>query len=153
MDRLGKIIYDAITADSALMQTVGNRVKSTCFEVSPTEKDNTQLPYLIVMDGDVFPSQTTKDDGWMPSTFTQPVSIEIGANSSNEVWDLMFAIMQAIANYIEQLAEDGHRVPYLLPGFPKANEKIAWDWTKPCYFNTVYYAADIDNTNNDEQEG
>ena len=44
MLRLDKIFFDAITADAGLMQAVGGRVKSTCFEVSPDEQDNPPQP-------------------------------------------------------------------------------------------------------------
>ena len=50
MKQVDEIIYDAIRADSALMEAIGNRVVSTCFEVSPDEKDNTPVPYIIVTD-------------------------------------------------------------------------------------------------------
>ena len=62
MLRLDKLFFDAITADAELMQAVGGRVKSTCFEVSPEETDNTPLPYILILDEGKQPSATTKDD-------------------------------------------------------------------------------------------
>ena len=53
MKSLDEIIYDAICADAALMEAIGSRVVSTCFEVSPEDHDNTPLPNIIVTDDGV----------------------------------------------------------------------------------------------------
>lgn len=151
MQRLGKIIFDALCANNELVQIVGGRIKSTCFEVPPMEQDNTPLPYIIITDDGMSPSQTTKDNEWMPYLFRVNVGVEIGATSSNEVWDIELKVMKAIADHMQNLAEQGIDTPYLNEGYPQT-EGIAWDWTKPCYFDTIHYQCDIENTNDDEQE-
>ncbi len=150
MLRLDKIIFDAITADAELMQAVGGRVKSTCFEVSPDEQDNTRLPYIIVIDEGKQPAQTTKDDEWMPSQWRVGAGVEVGAKSPNEVDALVMKAMKAIAAYISSLADQGEEIPWLNEGFPQT-QGVAWDWTKPCYFDVAHYQCDIDYTE-DEQE-
>ena len=50
MKQVDEIIYDAIRADEELMTAISGHVVSTCFEVSPTDADNTPLPYIIVTD-------------------------------------------------------------------------------------------------------
>ena len=151
MQRLGKIIFDALCANSELVQIVGGRIKSTCFEVPPMEQDNTPLPYIIITDDGMSPSQTTKDNEWMPYLFRVNVGVEIGATSSNEVWDIELKVMKSIADHMESLAGQGIDTPYLNEGYPQT-EGIAWDWTKPCYFDTIHYQCDVENTNDDEQE-
>ena len=64
MKQVDEIIYDAICADAALMEAIGNRVVSTCFEVSPTEQDNTPLPNIIVTDDGFQNLESTKDELW-----------------------------------------------------------------------------------------
>jgi hypothetical protein len=150
MLRLNKIFFDAIVADTDLMQAVGGRVKSTCFEVSPDEQDNTPLPYIVIRDLGKQPSQTTKDDEWMPSQWNVGAGIEVGAASPNEVDALVMKAMKAIAEYISTLSEQGEEIPYLNEGFPQT-QGIAWDWTKPCYFDIAHYQCDIDY-NDDEQD-
>ena len=147
MLRLDKILFDAITADAELMQTVGNRVKSTCFEVSPEEQDNTPLPYIVIRDLGKKPAQTTKDDEWMPSLWNAGAGIEVGATSPNEVDAIVMRAMKAVANYMQTLEGD---VPYLNEGFPQT-QGVSWDWTKPCYWDLAQYQCDIDY-NDDEQE-
>lgn len=150
MLRLDKIFFDAITADAELMQAVGGRVKSTCFEVSPDEQDNTPLPYILIMDEGKQPAQTTKDDEWMPSQWRVGAGVEVGAKSPNEVDALVMKAMKAIAEYISTLSEQGDEIPYLNEGSPQT-QGIAWDWTKPCYFDIAHYQCDIDY-NDDEQD-
>ena len=150
MLRLDKLIFDAIVADEDLMQAVGGRVKSTCFEVSPDEQDNTPLPYIIVIDEGKAPAQTTKDDEWMPSQWRVGAGVEIGAKSPNEVDDLMMKAMKAIAEYISTIADQGEEIPWLNEGFPQT-QGVQWDWNKPCYWDIAHYQCDIDY-NDDEQD-
>ena len=150
MLRLDKIFFDAIVADNDLMQAVGGRVKSTCFEVSPDEQDNTPLPYILILDEGKQPAQTTKDDGWMPSQWRVGVGVEVGAKSPNEVDALVVKAMKAIANHISTLASQGEEIPYLNEGFPQT-QGVDWDWTKPCYWDLAQYQCDIDY-NDDEQD-
>ena len=151
MLRLDKIFFDAITADADLMQAVGGRVKSTCFEVPPTEQDNTPLPYIVIRDFGKHPSQTTKDDGWMPYRWSVSAGIEVGAVSPNDVDSISIKAMQAIANHIQALASQGKDIPYLAEGFPQT-QGVEWDWTKPCYFDVVHYQCDVENTNDDDEQ-
>jgi len=150
MLRLDKIFFDAITADAELMQAVGGRVKSTCFEVSPDEQDNTPLPYIVIRDLGKQPSQTTKDDEWMPSQWNVGAGVEVGAASPNEVDTLVMKAMKAIANHISTLASQGDEIPYLNEGFPQT-QGVDWDWTKPCYWDLAQYQCDV-NYNDDEQD-
>lgn len=149
MLRLDKIFFDAIVADEELMQAVGGRVKSTCYEVAPDKDDNTPLPYIIVIDEGKAPAQTTKDDEWMPSQWRVGAGVEVGAKSPNEVDALVMKAMEAIAEYISNLSEQGKEIPWLNEGYPQT-QGIGWDWTKPCYFDVAHYQCDIDNTNVDE---
>ena len=150
MLRLDKLLFDAITTDAELMQAVGSRVKSTCFEVSPEEQDNTPLPYIVIRDFGKQPAQTTKDDEWMPSQWRVDAGVEVGASSPNEVDALVMKAMKAIANHISTLASQGEEIPYLNEGFPQT-QGVDWDWTKPCYLDLLQYQCDIDY-NDDEQE-
>lgn len=140
MQNLGKIFYDALQASDELMEAVGGRIRSTCFEVPPTDQDNTPLPYIIITDDGMSASETTKDGGWMPLVFRVQAGVEIGASSPNEVWDLEQKVMAVIASFVESTGEGD--VPELLDGYPQT-DGIAWDWTKPCYFDTIRYQCDV----------
>jgi len=151
MLRLDKIFYDAIVADDELMQAIGGRVKSTCFEVPPDEQDNTPLPYIIIRDYGKQPAQTTKDDEWMPSQWRVGAGIEVGAASPNEVDTLVMKAMKAVAAYISTLDAQAENIPYLNEGFPQT-QGVDWDWTKPCYFDIAQYQCDIDYYDDEQDE-
>lgn len=141
---LDEIIYAALTADPVLSILAGG-IHSTCIEVPPTDADNTPLPYIIITD-DPFQNQTgTKDNVWEGNVDSVQAGVEIAADSPKEVKRLRRLVRKAVANYIE--TADLENVPYLQN---LTNEGIAWDWTKPCYFDTLHYQADMDVNLNEE---
>lgn len=142
MKQVDEIIYDAIRADEDLMIAISGHVVSTCFEVSPTDADNTPLPYIIVTD-DGFQNQVeSKDDGWEGTEDRVSVGVEVAAESPQEVKRLILKVRQAVASYIGQMYDDGEDTPEL---DSLSSDGLAWDWTKPCYYQRLTYQC-ITNT-------
>ena len=142
MKQVDEIIYDAIRADEELMTAISGHVVSTCFEVSPTDADNTPLPYIIVTD-DGFQNQVeSKDDSWEGTEDRVSVGVEVAAESPKEVKRLIRMVRQAVASYIEQMYDDGEDTPEL---DSLSSDGLAWDWTKPCYYQRLTYQC-ITNT-------
>lgn len=142
MKQLDEILYDALRADSDLMQAVGGRIVSTCFEVSPEEVDNTPLPCIIVTD-DGWQNQTeTKDTQWEGTEDRVTASIEVDATSPREVKMLLKACRKAVARHVAALAEADEDIPYL--DSVQASQ-LAWDWMKPCYHQVLTYQCTIEN--------
>ena len=153
MKQVDEIIYDAIKADSDLMTAIGGRVVSTCFEVPPTEDDNTPIPNIIITD-DGFQAQIfTKDDIWDSDTDRVQATVDIAAASPSEVKQLAKAVRKAVNDYIHEMYEQGEDIPSLQS---LTSDGIGWDWMKPCYFKKLYYtcdvAADLDDDEADNQE-
>ena len=142
MKQVDEIIYDAIRADEELMTAISGHVVSTCFEVSPTDADNTPLPYIIVTD-DGFQNQVeSKDDSWEGTEDRVSVGVEVAAESPQEVKRLIKMVRQAVASHIEQMYDDGEDIPEL---DSLSSDGLAWDWTKPCYYQRLTYQC-ITNT-------
>ena len=148
MKSLDEIIYDAICADTALMEAIGNRVVSTCFEVPPAEADNTPLPNIIVTD-DGFQNQNgTKDCVWESGEDRVQVTVDVAADSPKEVKRLIRMVRRAIENQIILMSANNERIPELES---LSSGGLAWDWMKPCYYQHLYYQCtvpsetDIDN--------
>ena len=146
MKSLDEIIYDAICADAALMEAIGNRVVSTCFEVSPEDQDNTPLPNIIVTD-DGFQNQNgTKDCVWESGEDRVQVTVDVAADSPKEVKRLIRKVRRAIENQIILMSAANERIPELES---LSSGGVAWDWTKPCYYQHLTYQcttlSDIDN--------
>lgn len=142
MKQVDEIIYDAIRADEELMTAISGHVVSTCFEVSPTDADNTPLPYIIVTD-DGFQNQVeSKDDSWEGTEDRVSVGVEVAAESPQDVKSLIKMVRQAVASYIGQMYDDGEDIPEL---DSLSSDGLAWDWTKPCYYQRLTYQC-ITNT-------
>ena len=153
MKQVDEIIYDAIKADTDIMTAIGGRVVSTCFEVPPTEDDNTPIPNIIITD-DGFQAQIfTKDDIWDSDTDRVQATVDIAAASPSEVKRLAKDVRKAVNNYIHAMYEDGEDIPSLQS---LTSDGIAWDWMKPCYHTKLYYtcdvAADLGDDEADNQE-
>lgn len=148
MQDLDLIIFTALTNDEAIVQAVGNRVKSTAFEVPPTEADNTPLPYIIVTDDGFQNQDGTKDSVWESAEDQVQATIEIAADSPNEVKRLTRLCRKAVSSHIEQILSSGEDAPMLNN---LHSDGIAWDWSKPCYFTHLIYNCTI-STDDYEQE-
>lgn len=149
MKSVDEIIYDAICADTALMEAIGSRVVSTCFEVPPAEADNTPLPNIIVTD-DGFQNQTgTKDNIWESGEDRVQVTVDVAADSPKEVKRLIRKVRRAIENQIILMSAANERIPELES---LSSGGVAWDWMKPCYYQHLTYQcttlSDIDNEQN-----
>jgi len=142
MKQVDEIIYDAIRADEEIMTAISSHVVSTCFEVSPTDADNTPLPYIIVTD-DGFQNQIeSKDDSWEGTEDRVSVGVEVAAESPQEVKRLIKIVRQAVASYIGQMYDEGEDIPELES---LSSDGLAWDWLKPCYYQRLTYQCIINN--------
>ena len=149
MKQVDEIIYDAIQADSDLMVAIGNRVVSTCFEVSPTDVDNTPIPYIIVTD-DGFQNQVgSKDTVWESGEDRVQVGVEVAAESPAEVKRLIRMVRRAVETYVVGLYEQDETTPELES---LSSDGLAWDWMKPCYFQRLTYSCITKSSTDDEQE-
>lgn len=146
---LDEIIYAALTANETLSSETGGRIYSTCIEVPPTDDDNTPLPYIIIMEEPSQNDQGTKDSVWESNTDIVNVGVIVNATSPSEVKRLRKLVRASIGSYVESMTDD---IPYLRQA---SRDGINWDWTKPCYYDTLHYQCDMQidlNENEDEQE-
>ena len=113
MLELDEILYNAILADADLMAAVDGRVESTCFEVSPDEQDNTQLPCIIVTDDGLTNNLGTKDTEWESDEDRVQASIEVDAESPKAVKQLLRMVRRAVANHIRTMDDSDEEIPCL----------------------------------------
>ena len=149
MMELDELFFNALKADANLVAAVGERIESTCFEVSPDGDDNTPLPCIIVTDDGLTNNQQTKDNVWESDEDRVQASVEVDAESPKAVKRLIRMVRRAINNYVNSLAEQHEDIPYLLS---VQTNGVAWDWMKPCYHSTITYTCDIASKYDDEQE-
>lgn len=149
MKQVDEIIYDAINADADLMEAIGNRVVSTCFEVPPTEDDNTPLPNIIITDEGFASQETTKDCVWEAVEDLVQVGVEVAATSPEEVKTLVKTVRRDVEQYISSMYDNGDVVPEL---DSLVSDGISWDWMKPCYYQRLTYTCVIPSDLYDEQD-
>ena len=139
MMELDEIIFNALTADQVLATETGGRIKSTCIEVPPTDDDNTPIPFIVIYES---PSQNdtgTKDNVWESNVDIVNVGVEVSAISPREVQRLRRRIRSAVESYMESMESP----PYLRS---ISWDGVQWDWTRPCYFDTIRYQCEMFNT-------
>ena len=139
---LDELFFNALMADADLVLAVGGRIESTCFEVSPDERDNTPLPCIIVTDDGLSNQPTDKDIEWEADEDRVQASVEVDAKDPKQVKQLIRMVRKAIANYITSLYEKGDEIPCLQS---VQTNGVAWDWMKPCYHSTITYQCDVQN--------
>jgi hypothetical protein len=142
MKQVDEIIYDAITADETLMALTGGRVVSTCFEVPPTEDDNTPVPNIIITDDGLTNQPTSKDMEWEAEIDRVQASVDVAAEDPKQVKQLIRMVRKAIANYIKSMDDKGEEIPYLQS---LQTTGVEWDWMKPCYHSVMIYQCDVKN--------
>ena len=142
MIALDEILFNALRSDAVLMEDVGGRIVSTCFEVGPDEVDNTPLPCIIVMDDGLQNNPDTKDCEWEAYEDRVTASVEVDAKSPKAVKALIRKVRHAIADYIQTMYNEGEVIPELES---IVSNGIAWDWMKPCYHSTLTYNCIIEN--------
>ena len=140
---LDEIFFNALMADADLVLAVGGRIESTCFEVSPDDKDNTQLPNIIITDDGLTNQPTSKDMEWEAEIDRVQASVDVAAEDPKQVKQLVRMVRKAIANYMEALDPSKDEIPCLQS---LQTTGIQWDWMKPCYHSAIIYQCNVDNT-------
>ena len=148
MNPLDEILYNALRADTDLMQAVCSHIVSTCFEVGPDEVDNTPLPCIIVTDDGWQNQPETKDTEWEGMEDHVSASIEVDGRSPKEVKQLLKMCRKAVAQHIATL--DDQEAYDEIPQLDSVQaSQLAWDWMKPCYHQVLTYQCTI-NINDNE---
>lgn len=136
------IFWYALSVDKEIMQATKGRIFSTCIEVPPMEKDNTPLPYIIVGYDGMKENDSTKDDSFATDVDTEDVFIEVSAKSRKDLVPLMQRIRQCVHDYMVAAQERGEDVP---EDYSVSASGVAWDWTKPCYYQTMNFHCFTNN--------
>lgn len=139
-----EIFYNALRRSEAVTAATGGRIYSTCVEVPPMEQDNTPLPYVIITFDGLQNDGLTKDD-YEGDTDTVSISIEVSAESRRQVGELARLIRQTVRDYLRNIDEDSDDYPLCPDDYQLSASGVAWDWTKPCYYQTMTYKCSTKN--------
>jgi len=88
----------------------------------------------------------SKDCVWESGEDRVQATVDVAADSPKEVKRLIRMVRRAIENQIILMSANNERIPELES---LSSGGVAWDWTKPCYYQHLTYQcttlSDIDN--------
>jgi hypothetical protein len=138
-----KVFYNALRSNSTLMTRVGGRIESTSIPVPDEDFLNEPVPYVIITFDGLQNEGFTKDNSFEGDTDKVQVSIEVAAESRDELGEIMQTIRDTVVAYFED--DEGHAwddYQYIPNSYTFTASAIGYDSLKPCYYQTLTYNCD-----------
>ena len=138
-----KVFYNALRSNASMMAQVGGRIESTSIPVPDEELDNTPVPYIIITFDGLQNDGFTKDNDFEGITDRVQISIEVAAQSRDELGQIMTDIRQTVINYFEDT--EGHAwddYDYIPQNYTFTAGKVSYDSMKPCYYPHLLEGCD-----------
>ena len=138
-----KVFYNALRSNAALMAQVGGRIESTSIPVPDEEFLNEPVPFIIITFDGLQNEGFTKDNSFEGENDKVQVSIEVAAQSRDELGQIMTDIRQTVIDYFED--DEGHAwddYDYIPTNYTFTASAVGYDSEKPCYYQTLTYNCD-----------
>ena len=138
-----KVFYNALSSNPALMKAVGGRIESTSIPVPDEQLLNEPVPYIIITFDGLQNEGFTKDNSFEGETDKVQVSIEVAADSRDQLGEIMQTIRQTVIEYFED--NEGHAwddYEYIPNNYVFTASPVGYDANKPCYYQTLTYNCD-----------
>lgn len=138
-----KVFYNALRSNAALMTQVGGRIESTSIPVPDEDFLNEPVPYIIITFDGLQNEGFTKDNDFEGNTDKVQVSIEVAAQSRDELGQIMTDIRHRIIEYFEDT--EGHAwddYEYVPQNYTFSASPVGYNPEKPCYYQTLTYNCD-----------
>lgn len=137
-----KVFYNALRSNAALMEQVGGRIESTSIPVPDDQVNNEPVPYIIITFDGLQNEGFTKDNSYEGDTDKVQVSIDVTAQTRDELGDLMQTIRQTVIDYFEGIQKTDDEWPLIPSNYTLTASPVAYDSMKPCYYQTLTYNCD-----------
>ena len=138
-----KVFYNALRSNAELMTRVDGRIESTSIPVPDEQLDNTPVPYIIITFDGLQNEGFTKDNSYEGDNDKVQVSVEVAANTRDDLGDIMQKIRKTVIAYFEDTEDhawdDSDAVPNT---YTLSASAIGYDSMKPCYYQTLTYNCD-----------
>lgn len=170
-----EIFFEALKADSAFMQAIGNRLYGTAIPVPDDKLDNVPVPYCIITYDGMNNQDTTKDDPYEGGMDVVNIGIELTAKTRKELGQLANQVRRIIHDQFawakryaelrdsldEALETDDDFHLMVMREYDDIFNDIPWSYTfsadalqydswKPCYWQTLRYQCSVTNTLDNE---
>ena len=138
-----KVFYNALRSSSDVMSMVDGRIESTSIPVPDEQLDNEPLPYIIITFDGLQNEGFTKDNSFEGENDKVTVSIEVAAQTRDELGDIMQKIRETVIAYFEDSEDHAwDDYDYIPNNYVFSASPIGYDSEKPCYFQTLTYQCD-----------
>lgn len=138
-----KVFYNALRSNATLMERVGGRIESTSIPVPDDKFLDTPVPYIIITFDGLQNEGFTKDNSYEGDQDKVQVSIEVAADTRDDLGEIMQTIRETIIEYFED--DDGHAwddYQYIPTNYTFTASPVGYDSMKPCYYQTLTYNCD-----------
>jgi len=138
-----KVFYNALRSNAELMATVDGRIESTSIPVPDDQFLDTPVPYIIITFDGLQNEGFTKDNSFEGCEDKVQVSIEVAADTRDDLGDIMQTIRDTIIAYFEDT--EGHAwddYEYVPTNYVFTASAVGYDSMKPCYYQTLTYNCD-----------
>ena len=135
-----KVFYNALKSNDDLVRALGDRIYSTAIPVPDEKYLNEPLPYCIIIFDGMQNEGYTKDNSFEGCKDKVQVSVEVVAESRDEVGSIMQTIRQTIIDYFEDT--EGHiwdDYQYVPTNYTLQASSVAYDPQRPCYYQDLAY--------------
>ena len=138
-----KVFYNALRSNASLMEQVGGRIESTSIPVPDDKLLNEPVPYIIITFDGLQNEGYTKDNSYEGMTDKVKVSVEVAAQTRDELGDITQAIRDAVIAYFEDVEDHAwDDYDYVPNSYTFSASPVAYDSMKPCYYQTLTYDCD-----------
>ena len=149
------IFIDALKSNAELLTTLGQkdgkpaRLYGTAIALPDDDAENVPVPYVIVTFDGLTNMNQTKDDEYESNYDQVQIGVECAAATLKDLHVLTQSVRQTILSYMRRHYELGNAEVenYLLTA-----DAIQYDSLKPCYWQTLRYQCDVNNSALDDDE-
>ncbi len=137
-----KVFYAALTASETIVSATDGRIYNTSVPVPDAELDNEPTPYIVITFDGLQNEGWTKDNTFEGDTDRVTVSIDVVAETREELGTLTETIRSQVISFFEAYDPDGALAALIPAGYNLTASAIAYDSQKPCYYQTLQYLCD-----------
>lgn len=134
----------ALHRDDEIGEEINGNIILTAYDEENDE--NLDLPYIIVSHQGTTNDQGTKDDSYESDTDRDTISIEVAAETDEEVARLAAKVRATILRAIrEDNTHEENDESITIEDYTLSTNGIIFDWTKPCFWTTLTYTCETLN--------
>lgn len=138
-----KVFYNALRSNSELVKMVDGRIENTAFQVPDKEFLNVPVPYIIITFDGLQNEGYTKDNSFEGDNDKVQVSIEVAAESREQLGTIMQSIRATVISYFEDTQDHAwDDYDYVPDEYALTASEVSYDAEKPCFVQLLTYACD-----------